>query len=97
MAALLPVSGLLVDRFGAKVVYGSGIAAYGGVAVFPAFALFNIRSVTAYAIAMVVVFGVIHAWFYGAQAPCMPRCFLPGSATPACRRCTSCPAYTPRA
>ncbi len=67
MAALLPVSGLLVDRFGAKVVYGSGIAAYGGVAVFPAFALFNIRSVTAYAIAMVVVFGVIHAWFYGAQ------------------------------
>ncbi|KDE97697.1 major facilitator transporter [Mycolicibacterium aromaticivorans JS19b1 = JCM 16368] len=66
MAALLPVSGLLVDRFGAKVVYGSGIAAY-GVAVFPAFALFNIRSVTAYAIAMVVVFGVIHAWFYGAQ------------------------------
>ncbi len=66
MAALLPVSGLLVDRFGAKVVYGSGIAAY-GLAVFPAFALFNTRSIAAYAIALVVVFGVIHALFYGAQ------------------------------
>ncbi|WP_431232518.1 MFS transporter [Mycolicibacterium psychrotolerans] len=66
MAALLPVSGLLVDRFGAKVLYGSGIAAY-GLAVFPAFALFNTRSIAAYAIALVVVFGVIHAWFYGAQ------------------------------
>ncbi|AKK30479.1 MFS transporter [Mycobacterium sp. EPa45] len=66
MAALLPVSGLLVDRFGAKVVYGSGIAAY-GLAVFPAFALFNTHSIAAYAIALIVVFGVIHAWFYGAQ------------------------------
>ena len=66
MAALLPVSGLLVDRFGAKVVYGTGIAAY-GAAVFPAFALLNTRSLAAYAIALIVVFGVIHAWFYGAQ------------------------------
>ncbi|KAA0112034.1 MFS transporter [Mycolicibacterium sp. P1-5] len=66
MAVLLPVSGLLVDRFGAKVVYASGIAAY-GLAVFPAFALFNTRSLAAYAIALIVVFGVIHAWFYGAQ------------------------------
>ncbi|GAA2776643.1 MFS transporter [Mycolicibacterium pallens] len=66
MAALLPVSGLLVDRFGAKVVYGTGIAAY-GLAVFPAFALFSTRSLAAYAIALIVVFGVIHAWFYGAQ------------------------------
>jgi MFS family permease len=66
MAALLPVSGLLVDRFGAKAVYASGIAAY-GLAVFPAFALFNTRSLAGYAIALIVVFGVIHASFYGAQ------------------------------
>lgn len=66
MAVLLPVSGRLVDRYGAKVVYGSGIAAY-GVAVFPVFALFDTGSMAAYTVGMIVVFGVIHAWFYGAQ------------------------------
>src|ERR1700712_6131371 len=63
MAALLPVSGLLADRFGAKRVYASGIAAY-GLAVFPVFALFDTRNIWLYAIAMLVVFGVIHALFY---------------------------------
>jgi MFS family permease len=66
MAVLLPVSGMLVDRFGAKLVYGTGIAAY-AVAVFPVFALFNTGSMVAYTIGMIVVFGIIHAWFYGAQ------------------------------
>lgn len=66
MAVLLPVSGMLVDRFGAKIVYGTGIAAY-AAAVFPVFALFNTGSMVAYTIGMVVVFGVVHAWFYGAQ------------------------------
>lgn len=66
MAVLLPVSGLLVDRFGAKIVYGTGIAAY-AVAVFPVFALFDTGSMVAYTIGMIVVFGIIHAWFYGAQ------------------------------
>jgi MFS family permease len=66
MAVLLPVSGTLTDRFGARAVYASGVAAY-GLAVFPIFALFNTRSIAAYAIGMLVVFGVIHAWFYGAQ------------------------------
>ncbi|OBB11538.1 MFS transporter [Mycobacteriaceae bacterium 1482268.1] len=66
MAALLPVSGLLADRFGARAVYASGIAAY-AIAVFPVFALFSTKSITAYAIGMLLVFGVIHAWFYGAQ------------------------------
>jgi len=66
MAALLPVSGLLVDRFGARSVYAAGIAAY-AVAVFPVFALFNTGSLAAYALGMVLVFGVIHALFYGAQ------------------------------
>lgn len=66
MAVLLPVSGRLVDRYGARVVYGTGIAAY-AVAVFPVFALFDTGSMVAYTIAMILVFGVIHAWFYGAQ------------------------------
>ena len=66
MAVLLPVSGLLADRFGPRPVYASGIAAY-GLAVFPVFALFNTQSITAYALGMLLVFGVIHAWFYGAQ------------------------------
>jgi len=35
--------------------------------VFPVFALFNTHSITAYALGMLLVFGVIHAWFYGAQ------------------------------
>ncbi|OMC33587.1 MFS transporter [Mycobacterium sp. GA-1841] len=66
MAVLLPVSGWLADRFSPRAVYGTGIAAY-GLAVFPAFALFNTGSITAYAIGMVLAFGIIHAWFYGAQ------------------------------
>jgi MFS family permease len=66
MAALIPVSGLLADRYGPKRVYASGIAAY-ALAVFPVFALFGTASLTAFAIGMVLVFGVVHAWFYGAQ------------------------------
>jgi MFS family permease len=66
MAGLIPVSGLLSDRFGPKKVYAIGIAAY-GVAVFPVFALFDTRNIWFYAVAMLVVFGVIHALFYGAQ------------------------------
>ncbi|MBI3225750.1 MAG: MHS family MFS transporter [Mycolicibacterium cosmeticum] len=66
MAILLPVSGLLTDRYGAKRVYATGIAAY-GLAVFPVFALFGTKNIALYAVAMLVVFGVIHALFYGAQ------------------------------
>jgi MFS family permease len=66
MAVLLPVSGLLADRFGPKRVYASGVAAY-GIAVFPVFVLFGTGHLAAYAIGMIVVFGVVHAWFYGAQ------------------------------
>lgn len=66
MAALLPVSGLLADRFGPKRVYAIGIAAY-AVAVFPVFGLFGARDIVWYAAAMLLVFGVIHALFYGAQ------------------------------
>lgn len=66
MAALLPVSGLLVDRFGAKTVYAGGLAAY-GLAVFPAFALFGTKNITIFAITLLVVFGIVYAVFYGAQ------------------------------
>ncbi|MGE2733629.1 MFS transporter [Mycolicibacterium vaccae] len=66
MAALLPVSGLLSDRYGPKRIYTIGIAAY-AVAVFPVFALFGTADITFYALAMLLVFGVIHALFYGAQ------------------------------
>jgi MFS family permease len=66
MAALLPVSGLLADRYGPKRIYTIGIAAY-AVAVFPVFALFGTGNIAWYAVGMVLVFGVIHAVFYGAQ------------------------------
>jgi MFS family permease len=66
MAALLPLSGLLTDRYGAKRIYAIGIAAY-AVAVFPVFALFGAKDIVLYAVAIIVVFGVIHAVFYGAQ------------------------------
>jgi MFS family permease len=66
MALLLPVSGRLTDRFGARRVYTTGIAMF-GLAVFPVFAMFGTRNIAWYAAGMVLAFGVIHAWFYGAQ------------------------------
>lgn len=66
MAALLPVSGLLADRFSLRAVYVSGIAAH-GLVVFPAFLLFDTGCIAAYAVGMLLAFSVIHARFYGAQ------------------------------
>ena len=66
MAALLPVSGILSDRFGPRRVYLAGVACYGLLA-FPAFALFGTKNLLLFGLAMVVVFGVVHALFYGAQ------------------------------
>jgi MFS family permease len=66
MAVLLPISGVLTDRFGARRVYLAGVAGY-GVAAFPAFALFGTKNLVWFGLAMVVVFGVVHALFYGAQ------------------------------
>lgn len=66
MAALLPVSGILTDRFGARRVYLAGVACY-GLAAFPAFALFGTKNLVWFGLAIIVVFGVVHALFYGAQ------------------------------
>lgn len=66
MAVLLPVSGALTDRFGARRVYLAGVTCY-GIAAFPAFALFGTRNLAWFGLAMIIVFGVVHALFYGAQ------------------------------
>ena len=66
MAVLLPVSGLLTDRFGARQVYLVGVACY-GIVTFPVFALFGTKNLILFELAMIIVFGVVHALFYGAQ------------------------------
>jgi hypothetical protein len=48
------------------MVYATGVAML-GLAVFPVFAMFAAHSIIWYAVGMVLAFGVIHAWFYGAQ------------------------------
>ncbi|MFW0784160.1 MFS transporter [Gordonia sp. CPCC 206044] len=66
MAVLLPVSGLLSDAYGPKRIYLIGIAAY-GVAVYPVFALFGTEDLVWFTVGLIIVFGVVHALFYGAQ------------------------------
>lgn len=51
-AVLLPVAGRLAHRFGARVIYATGIAAF-GLTTFPVFALFNTRNIVWFAVGMV--------------------------------------------
>ncbi|WP_405667548.1 MHS family MFS transporter [Streptomyces sp. NBC_01166] len=66
MAALIPVSGSAVDRYGARRVYLVGMAAF-TLSVFPAFWLFGTGGTWAFAAALVVTLGIVHGSFYGAQ------------------------------
>ncbi|MFD6275287.1 MFS transporter [Streptomyces sp. NPDC060209] len=66
MAALIPVSGTAVDRYGARRVYLLGMAAF-TVSVFPAFWLFGTGGTWAFAAALFVTLGIVHGSFYGAQ------------------------------
>ncbi len=66
MAALIPLSGVLVDRQGARRTYLVGMVLF-GVSVFPAFLLFEAGGTWAFGAAMVLTLGVVHAYFYGAQ------------------------------
>ncbi|WP_102418837.1 MFS transporter [Mycobacterium sp. 4858] len=78
MAVLIPVSGVLADRFGARRVYLAGVACY-GIAAFPAFALFGTRNLVWFGVALIVVFGVVHALFYGAQGTLYSSLYPTGS------------------
>lgn len=66
MAVLLPVSGLLTERFGARRVYLTGVACY-GIVTFPVFALFGTKNLILFGLGMIIVFGIVHALYYGAQ------------------------------
>ncbi|WP_307851807.1 MFS transporter [Williamsia sp. CHRR-6] len=66
MAAVIPISGLMADRIAPKWIFISGITAF-GLAVFPVFALFNTGDIVWFTVGLVIVFGLIHGWFYGAQ------------------------------
>ncbi|WP_223737660.1 MFS transporter [Streptomyces purpurogeneiscleroticus] len=66
MAVLIPVSGAAVDRLGARRVYLVGMGAF-AVSVFPAFWLFGTGGAWAFAVALLLTLGVVHASFYGAQ------------------------------
>ncbi|MER5182394.1 MFS transporter [Streptomyces sp. NPDC002896] len=66
MAVLIPVSGSLVDRHGARRTYMVGLVLF-GLSVFPAFGLFQAAGIWVFAVVMAVTLGVVHAYFYGAQ------------------------------
>ncbi|GAB22069.1 putative major facilitator superfamily transporter [Gordonia polyisoprenivorans NBRC 16320 = JCM 10675] len=66
MAVGLPMSGVLTDRYGPRRIYLIGMIAY-AVAVYPVFALFGTEKLVWFTVGLVIVFGVVHALFYGAQ------------------------------
>ncbi|MDF0528766.1 MFS transporter [Tsukamurella sp. 8F] len=74
MAAVIPFSGALTDRYGSARVYGIGVGLY-AVAVIPVFALFDTGSLAWFTVGLVVAFGLIHGLFYGAQGTLFAELF----------------------
>ncbi|MGU3292916.1 MFS transporter [Williamsia sp. M5A3_1d] len=66
MAVVIPFSGHMADRIAPRWIFLSGIAAY-GLAVYPVFALFHTGDIVWFTVGLVIVFGLVHGWFYGAQ------------------------------
>jgi MFS family permease len=66
MAALLPLSGVLADRAGARRVYLVGMGLF-ALSVYPAFWLLGAGGSWMFAVVLVATLGVVHASFYGAQ------------------------------
>jgi MFS family permease len=66
MAEVIPLSGRLTDRQGARHVYLVGMALF-ALSVFPAFWLFGVGGPWGFAAVLVLTLGVVHAYFYGAQ------------------------------
>ena len=90
------MSGLLTDRFGPRRIYLVGMFAY-GVSVFPVFALFGTADLLWFTVGLVVVFGAVHALFYGAQGTLFAGLYPPTCATPDSRLSISSPASMPPA
>jgi MFS family permease len=66
MAVVIPVSGALTDRQGARRVYFVGMGLF-ALSVFPAFWVFGFGGTWGFAAVLVVTLGLVHAYFYGAQ------------------------------
>ncbi|HWM38163.1 MAG TPA: MFS transporter, partial [Streptomyces sp.] len=66
MAVVIPVSGWLTDRQGARHVYLVGMGLF-ALSVFPAFWLFGTGGPWGFAAVLIVTLGFVHAYFYGAQ------------------------------
>lgn len=81
MAVLLPVSGVLSDRFGPRRVYLVGVVLY-GLATFPVFALFGSKNLVLFGLAMVVVFASCTRFSTVPRARFSRRCIRPEAATP---------------
>jgi len=64
---LVPVYGLLSDRFGRRVIYGAGVALF-GLFAFPSFLLINTRQPILLWLSIVVALGLIYPAIYAPLA-----------------------------
>jgi MFS family permease len=77
MALLVPVAGWLADRYGRRLVFGTGVALF-GLTVLPSF--FALRSGVTWLAAVVLIFqlGVCYALMTGAEATMFAELFDTG-------------------